>query len=253
MPKGPVTPGLARPRRPVSPDVAAVLAYQKTPGPDTADTALKSIAPVLRMGAKVYGGGDGPIMFGRARKIALSALPRYDPEKSALNTYLMSHLRGLQRERARMESPVTAPERVMADRRAVARADSELRDDMGRAPTAAEIADHTGLSLSKIERARRYRPGTTTGELLDRALAQGGDEHLAVEPPDTTPARAEYLYHGAAPLDQLILEHTLGLHGAPVLPKGEIARRAGVSPPRVSQRAAALQKQLDELERHLGF
>jgi hypothetical protein len=82
----------------------------------------------------------------------------------------------------------------------------------------------------------------------DEEGGAGGGFDPAVEGPDRSMLRAQFLYHDLDPHDQVILEYGLGLNGSPKLPAAQIARRLRISPGAVSQRASRIQQQLDELE-----
>jgi hypothetical protein len=57
----------------------------------------------------------------------------------------------------------------------------------------------------------------------------------------------EFVYHDLDPIDQVILEHSLGLHGKQVLPNQDIARKLKLSPGAISQRKVRIQDQLNAL------
>jgi hypothetical protein len=48
------------------------------------------------------------------------------------------------------------------------------------------------------------------------------------------------------PINQKIMEHSLGLHGQPRLPNHEIAKLLRLSPGAISQRKARIQQTLDK-------
>jgi hypothetical protein len=229
-------------------------AWAADPGPARSDAFLKAVDPVLKEGLNVYGGrGDDPLMRGHARRIALDAARKYDPARASLKTHLMAHLQGLRRYAARQDQVIQVPEAVALDRHHLTEAETELRDRLGRDPSDAELADRTGLSLRRIAHTRGYRPGVAEGRLANVSAADeeggaGGGFEPAVAGPDRSLLRARFLYHDLDPHDQVILEYGLGLNGAPRLPAAQIARRLRLTPGAVSQRAARIQQQLDELE-----
>jgi DNA-directed RNA polymerase specialized sigma subunit len=121
-----------------------------------------------------------------------------------------------------------------------------LRDRLGRDPSDAELSSHIHISPKRIAYIRKARPSLAEGsfqrqgeegeDIFQPAVhAQAGDHHLA-----------EMLYHDLGPIDQVILETTLGLHNKRMLANQDIARRLGISPGAVSQRKARIQAKLDE-------
>jgi hypothetical protein len=82
----------------------------------------------------------------------------------------------------------------------------------------------------------------------------GGAGQVAVSTPDERAWKrwVEAVYLDQSPVDQVILQHSFGLHGRPVLSGEEVARMLNLSPGSVSQRKARLQRDLDEFESFMG-
>jgi DNA-directed RNA polymerase specialized sigma subunit len=229
-------------------------AWSADPSPAKSDDFLKAIDPVVQEGLNVYGGrNNNPMMRSRARRIALEAASKYDPAKAGLKTHLMAHFQGLRRYGAQQSQVIKVPEAVALDQQHLTESETELRDQFGRDPSDLELADHTGLSRKRIAHIRGYRPAVAEGRLAsladqDEEGGAGGGFDPAVEGPDRSMLRAQFLYHDLDPHDQVILEYGLGLNGSPKLPAAQIARRLRISPGAVSQRASRIQQKLDELE-----
>jgi DNA-directed RNA polymerase specialized sigma subunit len=185
----------------------------------------------------------------RARQLALDALPGYDPQKGKLRNHLMNRLRGLQRHTAQANQIISVPEQVALDRNHLWEHEVNLQDELGHPPSDAELANRSGLSLKRIRHIRQYKPGFAESQLAAKGRDDGGGDGW--EPGVQRNRGHELLhmiYHELSPVDQLIVEHLSGFNGAPILPGQEIARRTGLTPGRVSQRAAAIQHQLDQLD-----
>lgn len=56
----------------------------------------------------------------------------------------------------------------------------------------------------------------------------------------------DFVYRSVDPVDRLIMEHTLGLGGKPVVDSLTLARRLRLSPSAVSQRKSRIQQKLNE-------
>jgi len=101
-----------------------------------------------------------------------------------------------------------------------------------------------GISAKRLEHVRRANPGVAEGSIV-----QEGDGGTQVFNPAVANTNDKtwlsFVYHDLQPTDQVILEHTVGLNGKPVLSKQMIARKLGISPGAVSQRAAKIQARLD--------
>jgi DNA-directed RNA polymerase specialized sigma subunit len=227
---------------------APYAAWRRAPGPATAGALVTALSPTIDKAVRSYGGPKpAPALRGRAKAITLQAIRTYDPARAGLEPHVLRHLQGLQRHAARQARLLHAPDRLVQDRRRVDEGERILEEELGRAPTTAELADRLMLPPPRIALARQYRPGLAQSQVEVDPEGGGGFE-AAVARGDTTAARAEFLLHDLPPADQLILEHGLGLHGRARLGTSEIATRLGISPGRVSQRAARIQAALDRLD-----
>lgn len=226
-------------------------AYAADPSPRNAGALLRTVDPLVRLGVRTYGGGNSPLAYSRARKIALDALGGYDPRKASLKTHLMSHMRGLQRYRSQLNQPLSVPEQVMLEHQRVYNAGRELEDELGRTPSDAELSDRAGVSMKRLGYVRQYRPAVTEGQFHN--LTAGKDEGMesafdpAVVRRDPALEAAEFVYHDLDPVDQVILERSMGMHGSSRASQKDIAKALGMSPSAVTQRAQRIQMQLDAL------
>jgi DNA-directed RNA polymerase specialized sigma subunit len=220
-------------------------AWATQPTPENTDVLLKTIHPVLTSAMKNYGGVGSPTMLTKAKVLALDAMKRYDPTKAKLRTHLMFQLQGLRRASAKENQILSVPEQVALDLNNLRESENVLRDQLGRDPADSEVADHTGLSLKRLKYIRSMRPSYSQGS-FQRPSDEGDDIYQpAVQEKGNVQQWHEFVYHDLAPKDQLIMEHTLGLHGKPVLSNQDVAKKLGISPGAVSQRKARIQAKLD--------
>ncbi len=226
--------------------------WRADPSPKNSSALLQATAPVLDSALRSYGGSNpSPTLKSRAKLMALDAMKTYDPTRAKLRTHLMVQLQGLRRHSARESQMVSLPERVGLDMHRLSQAENELRDELSRDPSDTELMEHTGLSLKRLQHIRQAKPAYAEGFIHSRTASEenpGGMDPAVMAGAGDDAAWNEFVYHDVDPTDQLIMEHTLGLHGKPVLPKQEIARRAGISPAAISQRAARLQEKLNQRE-----
>ncbi len=220
-------------------------AWKAAPGPQTSAALLKQVSPIIDTAMTSYGMGQGasPTLRARAKLLAHQAFGTYDPAKGTLKNHLMGQLRGLQRFAAQQNQIISVPERVAIQRQHLIEAEDLLRDRLGRDPSDAEVADQTGLSRKRLGYIRQYKPPVALGTVTTE------DEEGVYTPPvnqDPSEAWHDMVYYDLEPSNQLVMDYTLGLHGAPKLPDQEIARRLGVTMSAVSQRRAKIQKMLDE-------
>lgn len=225
----------------------AYTAYRKDPGPHTAGPLLTALTPVIDEGLRSYAGSEAtsPTLRARAKTLTLEAVRRYNPDRAKLRTHLLSHLRGLRRVTEQATRGVYVPEQWKLDSQQIAGVLPDLRDELAREPSDAELADRLGIPLSRVRRGRQV-PGVLSA-------AQAPAAQLELKHPDERAwdVWVESIYHDLPPVDQVILEHSFGLHDRPVLPAGQIARMVNLSPGAVSQRKSRIQQQLDEFETFL--
>lgn len=177
--------------------------------------------------------------------MALDAMKRYDPSKAKLRTHLMFQLQGLRRVSARESQILSVPEQVALDLNNLRQSENVLRDKLGRDPADSEVADHTGLSIKRLTYIRGMHPSYAEGS-YQRPTDEGEDIYQpAVQDKANVKQWHEFVYHDLGPIDQVIMEHTLGLHNKPILQNAEVARKLGVSPGAISQRKARIQGKLD--------
>lgn len=221
--------------------------WQQEDNPQTRGALLRRAQPVIDKAVYTYAGKNAsPAVRSQARMMALDAFKSYDPNKGSMKNHLLANLRRLQRTAAQGQQIISIPERVALDRRHLREAEEALRDNLGRDPSDAEIADHTGLSLKRIGHIRRAAAPVNTGSILD-------EQGEVFSPASRTPgddrnddAWTQMVYYDLDSTNQAIMDYTLGLHGAPQLENREIANRLGITPGAVSQRKAKIQAMLDE-------
>lgn len=256
VPMTPPTP--AAPTAPATPDYGLLEqefidpyhAWKQSPGPQTMTPLLTAINPVIDSAMRTYAAKGSPTLRSQAKIMAADAINKYDPSRGKLRTHLMYNLQGLRRAGTQESQIIRLPERVGIDLYHLRQSENELRDQLGREASIGELADHTGLSKRRIAYVRKAQPGLPEGMLAPEGEA--GEEQAALGPAvqtaDTERIWHDYVYHDLTPVDQIIMEHTLGLYGKPILPKKEIASKLGISPGAVTQRAAKIQEKIDKRE-----
>lgn len=208
---------------------------------------LKRIDPVIEKGLSMYGHSGSPAVKAKAKLEALKAARTFDPTKAKLQTYLLTNLQSIRRIGRKTNEVIRVPERIALESSALARAEDELADDLGREPTDIEIADKMGISLTRIQKIRTYTPG-----VLSSSTLQEGDDDMQEEPASRSPREQgankywlDMVYGQLDPLDKKIMEYSFGMYGRPRLTNNEIAAKLKRSPGAVSQRKSKIQAILD--------
>lgn len=220
--------------------------YKNTPGPAATGALLKKLDPVIGTAIKSYASGnDNPLLRGRARRMMVDSLQTYDPSRASLRTHMMQNLQRLSRINQEQNSPIRVPEQRAIDAYHLNRIQEQLNDENNREVSDAELMDHLGWPEARLMRARD----------IPNTMNEGNQAFTDEEGNQSTPATSMfdqrrfdawkgYVYSGLDPVDQIIMEHTLGMRGRPKLPGIEIARKVKLTPAAVSQRAARIQQQL---------
>jgi DNA-directed RNA polymerase specialized sigma subunit len=226
--------------------------WKQNPGPETSSALLQAVQPVLGEALRTYAGASAgsPSMMGKAKVMALQAFETYDPSRARLRTHLLSRLQGLRRHAARSEALVRVPEGSALAWNRLRQESERMRDELGREPSTAELSGVTGLSTKRIDHLRRNSmPAVTEGQVT-RADTEGAG--VWTPPVKSGPSSktahgiwAQVVYDESDPVDQVILERTLGLHGKKPLSNLEIAKAVRLSPGAVSQRRLKIQQRLD--------
>lgn len=225
--------------------------WKANPSPATRSSVLKAVDPIISGAIRNY--GSSPTLKGQAKLLTLKALDTYDPGKGNLKNHLVSHLSGLQRVAAKNDQIIGIPERIAIDQSAIRHAETELENELGRAPNDMEIADHTGISLKRLGHIRNAKPGINSSRFVDE---KGDIFSPASTRPDDDPNDDIWqtmVYYDLNNTDKLIMEHSLGLRGKQVLENRELARILGITPGAVSQRRSRIQAMLDERYTHSVF
>lgn len=223
-------------------------AWKASPSPTTNGGLIRAVKPVVDTAIKSYG-LSSPTLQGRAKQMTLQAMQTYDPNKGKLRTHLLSQLQGLRRVSAQEQNIIALPEQVALDQKFLHDQENSLRDFLGRDPSDAEIADHTGISYKRLKYVRQFKPPLASSH-VSQPTADGDDymepgvEQIGRDA--AADAWQDFVYADLGTTDRVIMDYTLGRNGSPKLPSAEIARRLGITPSAVSQRTARIQAMLDE-------
>lgn len=221
--------------------------WKTAPTPLSTTKLLTTIQPSIDKAISAHVGQGNPILRSRAKTMSLSALAGYDPTRARIGTHLMNQLQGLKRYSRQQQQIIRVPERMVLESNQMRDAENELRERLGRDPTGYELADHTGISTRRLAHIRRYKPPMAEGFFSQ----MGGEEEDGGYMPSVEQAAPqdhwlELVYGDLDTTSQLILEHSLGLHGKRMLSNQALAANLGITPGAVSQRKALLQRKLDQ-------
>ena len=220
--------------------------WKKTPGPATLTPLMAAAQPTIQKALYTYGFSGDPNINIQAQLHVMSVLPRFDPKKAKLTTFLTNELRRVQRIGYEQNQTVKIPEQAMIDFKYIKSKERDLRDNLGRDATVDELADATGLSTRRISKLRTsVRQSMSDNTQLGEGSAPVG---VAAERPELDDMYAHAFYGSLTdPLDQKIFEWTTGYGGSERLSKSDIARKLNRSVAAISQRSEKMATAIEEL------
>jgi DNA-directed RNA polymerase specialized sigma subunit len=229
--------------------------WKASPTPKTTQALLDSLNDDIEASVRQYTGKSDQISVGYARQLAVQALPRYNPKQAKLKTFINRQIQPITRWNSSRQVAVHIPTRMRAEAASIARAEEELTEENGTPPSIDEIADRVGLPIRRIAKVRKAAPALLSGSQVV-GESDDGDSLFADDLPverDTSALWASFIRHDLDRSDRIILDHTLGINGADVLPNEQIAKMLRLSPAAVSQRRNRIQSLLDKQDRLSPF
>lgn len=223
--------------------------WKERPTPDNMASALDAASPVINSALTSYAGGNQALQA-QAKKLVAGGLQSYDPDRGTkLRSHLMTQLQPLRRLQQRRTSVLRVPERVQTDLYHLRQAQQLHFDRFGRESADSELAEHMGVSVSRIRHLRKFMRQTVPESGL-QSMEEGDNEtfYPGVSKAGPEDIWMEYIHHDSSPMDQKILEWKTGFNGKEVISTQEIAKRLGISPSAVSQRASRMAKRAVELQ-----
>jgi DNA-directed RNA polymerase specialized sigma subunit len=218
--------------------------WQKDQTPEGNAAFLQQIDPIVQKGISMYG-EDSPLARSKARLIALEAAKKYDPKRSRLQSHMLTQMQSLRRAQRKQQEIIRTPERVLLENQKLKSYTQEIEDEMGREPTDAELSNRLGVSLERLNKIRQYQPGMSMGQ-AERVDPMQGAPASSLPGQSDSDYWVELVYQDLNPVDQKILELSLGLLGHKNLSNQEIAKKINRTPGAVSQRKVQIQKILDQ-------
>jgi len=231
----------------MSKDVDALFSqYQKTQDRKELGALVKGLKPAIDKAIYRHVGAPDPVLRGQAKKLVAAAMPKYDPNLASLETFVSQQTRPLIRYQSRRKRVVKTPDELQMQATTVGNAYRAFEAENGRSPSSHELADATGINLKRLKKIREFDQqvmagSTATGVEGDVQLGEGG----VYDDAQASMSFVNLIRDDLPPIDQAILEHTLGLDGAEILSNGNLAKKLNLSPGAISQRKAKIQSILD--------
>jgi len=192
------------------------------------ESLIKQVNPIIQSQVNKLSTNNIPrsALEAHAINLAINSLDKYDPNKTQLNTYLTWQLKPLNRYVYKHQNIGKIPESRIVHIGAINRAETELNELYGRAPTDQEIADQTGIALRDVNLIKKENR-------QDLSKGFGAEDWQRSY---TTYDDTLWLLWGELDgRDREILEYLYGMNGKETLGPSEIAGKLGISPSRISQ------------------
>lgn len=224
--------------------------WVNSPDPVTAGKWLRAASSDMDSVIRAHVGEPNPVIRGEAKKLMLKAMPGYDPSGSNYKTYMFNQLQSLRRAERKLSSGVSTPERMTIEHGKISSAAKSFNVDHGRDPTDEELSDLTHIDAPRIRKVRSNQSGFAESQFIDPETGLNTNPATS-QPSGNTWLETVYADMDGSPTNQLILEHTLGLHGKSQLSNQALAKQLKLSAGAISQRKALIQQRLN-LEQELS-
>jgi len=188
--------------------LAEVERYKKTRDEAAFKNIMNYLEPTIDQAIRVFGQGNEALR-GQAKLLIINALDSYDPNKGDLKIHVLLQLQRLRRLSGQT-NPVNVPETVKLTLIQIQQAEKELQDKYGRPPSDQEIADYTGLSIKKIQKAREYMQGIAESNVEGIEAVTERQKELEQ---DRKELWVQAIYTELSPIEQYILDCAYGRNG----------------------------------------
>ena len=231
--------------------------------PEHLEPLLKAYAPIFAQKMRAYRApstGPESAFKGEIEKHFIAALKSYDPTRgAAINTHVEQRLKKVMRYNNRYQNLAYIPEGQSKYIGKLQKAQTELKEELGREPTHKEIADHLGMPVKTVttvfKSVRKDSPMSHGGGPdMDGFNYDVGGEGNARGFEDQQIALASTIlptiFPGKPDL-HLVFDHVFGTNGKKqVQSTGALAKILGKSEPQVSRLKTTMG---DLLRKHMGI
>lgn len=196
--------------------------------------------------------GSKELLRARGRYLVTQAVKSFNPMGGTrLNSWVVTNLKQLSRYGKRLR-PVRASEAMLRNAAELAAIERRLEDDLGRKPTDDELVDETGWSAKTIGEIRKSSVASVSGSSFgEDDEGEGASAEPGLVRPSKAPYAAEAVYMGLDDKDKAIFDGKTGMHGKTRSSGSSLADMLKISPAAVSQRSAAIGRDIAEAARRL--
>jgi len=204
---------------------------------------LSNFRPLIRSKSNQFAGRveiPPASVHAEFNKQFVRAVKTYDPNKgAALGTWVSTNLRKGQRWITAHQNIARIGEQRVYKVGRFNAAKSRLDEELGREPTTLELAEDLGMSEREV--------GTLRTEIRQANISSG----FELDPVEILPSKEKealrFVNYELTPEERLVKEYLLGENGRPELKQGQIAKKMGVSPSKVTRLKQSIAKKLQPL------
>lgn len=220
--------------------------WVKNKTPENMSKVVESFYNTINSEITRYSGPKN-LLRSQAKLLTVKAIKSFNPMSGAkLNSWIVTNLKPLSRYSVQQRD-VKIPEVAARQAAQVNRAFDDLRDEYGRDPTDEEVADELGITPKRVKDVRRKAVASIPSSMFDEIEGDDVSSVPGVVTPSKVPFAQDAVYRELGPEDRFIFDSITGLNGAKQLQAKEVARRLGISPAAVSQRAARIGNAIAEI------
>lgn len=212
--------------------------------PDQLRPLLKQFKPLIYKRANVYAGRNPnvPPQAVRAEftNHAIKGFETYDPNRGAgLGTHVNWQMMKAKRFIATYGGGVgRIPENRSYQVQVFTNARDELSDQLGREPTALELADQLKWPVKQVSAMQLEVRREVPSSMLQSDM-------MSIKPSRTAEV-VRLVQYELSPEERSVMEHLLGLNGKPQLKPGQIAEKMNMTPSKVSRIKASIGKKMEQ-------
>jgi len=223
-------------------DMRNLTDWQRTKDPAMFANLMIRYQPVVNQVVNKYRtvGVSPSTLKAHATSQMIKAFQSYDPTKGTQpTTHIWNNLQKVQRVAAESLSSGHIPEQRNLKRATFITTRDNLKDRIGYDPSAADMADELGWNINEVSRMNAEATNEISASSMQHdfytnsSSNAGNDKELV-----------DYLYQKADPKDRVVLEHTFGFGGKPVLNNKKLAEKLGTNEMFVGRAKKRLSEQM---------
>jgi len=178
------------------------------------------------------------VVLAEAYRLARAAAESFNPASgNKFSTHLVNSLKKLSRVSTKYGGILRVPENKQFKIHRMNQVEEELRNELGRPPSLAELAQGTGMGLSELTGLKQVRKKEVNVSNLafSPVFIEGNNDDWV-----------HFVYFDLPQRDKVIMEHKTGFGGKKLMSNDELAKMLGTSTSTISNRVKMITSKLEE-------